>query len=366
MVIKPVVEWKQSFARNLSFILLLPLSVLYGIFSEARNALYDIRLFRSARFRSYVIGVGSLSVGGSGKTPLVEYLALHLFRKGIRTGVISNGFRKKSEGLVIVSDGKQILENVFTSGDEAYFMAVNFLEASAEIPVISCSDRIKGVQILEERFQCNAVIIDDSFQYRKLEKNVEFLVQDYLETSYPHFPLPAGRLREFKRNLNRAEAVVISKTPDGFNEQVLSGKWGKKVCISHYTPLCFQNCFEPDKQPLKMLSGKKIILFFGLGHNESFACSVRGLCSRYNACIIRSFEFQDHHWYSPGEVQEIFDSLNGLQLDQCMILTTQKDAVKIKAEWVPLGMRSKVFFLRSEFKFESQNQFENLIKIPHI
>jgi tetraacyldisaccharide 4'-kinase len=340
--------------------------VLFGIFAEARNVLYDIRFFRSLRFRSYVIGIGSLSVGGSGKTPLVEYLAERLFKKGVSVGVISNGFRKKSSGLVIVSDGKKILENVFASGDEAYLMAVNFLEAGAEIPVISCSDRIKGVQILEERFQCNAIVIDDSFQYRKLEKNVEFIVQDYLETSYPNFTLPVGRLREFKRNLNRAEAVVISKAPDCFNEQVLSSKWGKKVCFTHYKPLHFQNCFEPDKQPLEMLSGKKVILFFGLGHNESFASSIRDLCSRYDACIARSFEFQDHHWYTLGEIQKIFDSLNGIPLDQCMVLTTQKDAVKIKAEWVPLGMRSKVFFLRSEFRFESQNQFENLIKIPHI
>lgn len=119
MVFKPVVEWKNPLFRILGYLLLFPFSLFYGIFAECRNILYDSGFFRKHTFESFIIGVGSLSVGGSGKTPLAEFLAIQLAQRGVRVGVISNGYRKTSRGTVIVTDGKIIKETVSRSGDEA-------------------------------------------------------------------------------------------------------------------------------------------------------------------------------------------------------------------------------------------------------
>lgn len=366
MVIKPVAEWKNPFFRIIGYIFLFPLSVFYGLLAQCRDILYDLGFFKVVAFDSFVIGIGSLSVGGSGKTPLAEFLAVSLAKKGARVGVISNGFRKTSKGTIIVSDGEAILESVYRSGDEAYMMALNFLEAGLDIPVISASDRIEATVLCVQKFKCDVIILDDAFQYRKITKSVEFVVQDHFESRYPLITLPAGRLREFKNNLKRADAVIISKAPEVDNAKTEALHWGKDVIISRYRPDYLQPLFKPDRMPLTILANKKIVLFSALGYNGSFVNSVSILCTKQNAQIVRILEFQDHYWYDQYSLRRIFQWMADRSPSEFLVLTTQKDAVKIKPEWVPKEWKAHIFFLKSEFIIESQIQFENLIKIPQI
>ncbi len=366
MVFKPVVEWKNPLFRVLGYLLLFPFSLFYGIFAECRNILYDSGFFRKHTFESFIIGVGSLSVGGSGKTPLAEFLAIQLAQRRVRVGVISNGYRKTSRETVIVTDGKIIKETVSRSGDEAYVMAINFIVAGLEIPVVSGSDRIEAVKICEEQFNCSVIIIDDAFQYRKITKSVEFVVQDYFESMFPHLTLPAGRLREFRRNIRRADAVILSKTPEAVTDKSVALRWRKDIIISRYQPVYLQKWFKPDKFPLGILNNQKIILFSALGYNESFVNAVSTLCFKYNALIECKLEFQDHYRYNKNTLQKIFNRIKGLSPFDHLVLTTQKDAVKMQPEWVPDEWQTHVYFLKAEFSMESQIQFENLIKIPQI
>ena len=366
MVIKPVVEWKNPFCRIIGYIFLFPFSLFFGLMAECRNILFDLGFLEFRKFKTFIIGVGSLSVGGSGKTPLTEFLAIRLAHQGMRVGVISNGFRKTSKGTVIVSNGKAILESVSRSGDEAYLMAMNFIDAGLEIPVISGSDRIQAVIICELEFKCNVIILDDAFQYRKIIKSVECIVQDHYESRFPLITLPAGRLREFKRNLKRADAVVVTKMPDNVSWLSDSSRWGTNVHISRYRPAYLQNWFEYEKKPLNLLENKKVVLFSALGYNESFINAASILCSKHQAPIVRMQEFQDHYRYDKETLQKIFNWMKGQEPSEFLVLTTQKDAVKMKPEWIPAEWKPHVYFLKSEFSIESQIQFENLIKIPQI
>ncbi|KAB2877885.1 tetraacyldisaccharide 4'-kinase [bacterium] len=366
MVIKAIVEWKNPFIRSVSHVVFFPLSLLFGIAAQFRNKLYDFRIFKSLRCNTFIIGVGSLSVGGSGKTPLVEFLAELLARRGLKIGVISNGYGKKSTGAVVVSDGKNQLTDVYIAGDEAYLMAVNFQKSNLHIPVISGSDRICAVRILQNKFNVDVIILDDAFQYRKIKKSIEFIAQDYFESAYPLMTLPSGRLREFKSNMQRADALIITKSPEGTDEKQLSNRWQREAYISHYFPAALQRWFDDVEFPLITLTQKKILLFSALGYNTSFQSGITELCSSYQAQIVRVIEFQDHHWYTEDDLRKMLRLIPEENSSDYIILTTQKDVVKLKPEWLPKKYREAAYFIKSEFSLDSQIQFENMIKISHI
>ncbi|MBL7960142.1 tetraacyldisaccharide 4'-kinase [bacterium] len=366
MVIKAIVEWSNPFVRFISHIIFFPLSLLFGIAAQFRNKLYDFRIFKSLRCNTYIIGVGSLSVGGSGKTPLVEFLAELLARRGLKVGVVSNGYGKKSTGTAVVSDGKNHLTDVYNAGDEAYLMAVNFQKSNLRIPVISGSDRIYAVRILQNTFDVDVIILDDAFQYRKIEKSIEFIAQDYFESAYPFITLPSGRLREFKSNMKRADALIITKSPDGTDEKQLSNRWQRQAYISHYFPAALQRWFDGVEFPLITLTQKKILLFSALGYNTSLRSAITELCSRCHAQVVRAIEFQDHHWYTKNDLEKMLRLIPEENSTDYIILTTQKDVVKLKPEWLPEKYRETAYFITSEFTLDSQIQFENMIKIPHI
>ncbi len=366
MVIKPIVEWNRPCLKKLFILLFAPVALVFGLFAEVRNRLYDAGLFQCRKRRSFVLGVGSLSVGGSGKTPLVEFLAIRLATIGVKVGVISNGYGKKRSSTTIVSDGEQLLVGVGDAGDEAFLMAVNFLEAKARIPVMSAANRMEAADILENKFGCRLIILDDSFQYRKIAKSLEVIVQDHMETEYPRLPLPVGRLREFGWNMNRADVMIITKTPERADLDSLRNQWGREFFVSHYRPAYVQHWFDGRRESLDRLNGRSVLVFSGLGHHASFLALVRELCNSNKATLLKPIEFQDHHWYTRSDMQKIFGVLKRTPLERCMILTTQKDAVKIKRDWVPAPFIPYVYYLRSEFTIESQIQFENLLKISDI
>ncbi|MBL7994116.1 tetraacyldisaccharide 4'-kinase [bacterium] len=366
MVIKAIVEWKNPFIRLISHIIFFPLSIVFGVAAQVRNKLYDFRILKSLRCNTFIIGVGSLSVGGSGKTPLVEFLATLMVQRGLRVGVVSNGYRKKSTGTVVVSDGDSLLTDVYIAGDEAYIMAVDFHKSNLHIPVISGPDRICAVRILQNTFDVDVIILDDVFQYRKIEKSFEFIAQDYFESAYPLLTLPSGRLREFRNNMKRADAMIITKSPEGADEKQLSNRWGREVYISHYFPVALGRWFDDVEFPLITLTEKKIILFSALGYNTSLHGGITELCSRCHAQVARTIEFQDHHWYTENDLKKILRLIPEENSSDYVILTTQKDVVKLKPEWLPKKHRETAYFIKSEFGLDSQIQFENMIKIPHI
>jgi tetraacyldisaccharide 4'-kinase len=354
MVVKPVLQWKNPIIKISFAITLSPVSLLFFVITMVRNFWYD-HFSHPAEFKTPIIGVGSLTAGGSGKTPLVEFIAMRLTRAGMRAAVVSNGYKKKQPGLTPVSDGKVIHCSPEDSGDEAFMMALNFRQAGIDVPVVSCADRIEAMQFLETHFELDVVILDDSFQYRKLKKNVEIVVQDFYEINLLPVLLPLGRRRDLAMSLKRAEGVVIAKTPETHLSEDRS-YFDKKVWISGYAPDVLVHGFRGTYEPMEFLCGKKIILFSALGYPESFENAVNALCRTFHAEILRCYEFQDHHWYRKSEIQRMLLPISAGHR-AAIALTTQKDMVKMDRSWIPESCLDSIFYLKCTVGMPDEDNF---------
>ncbi len=355
MVVKAVLQWKNPFFKVVAAVFLFPFSFLFFVTILIRNLVYGY-ILKPAVFQTPVIAVGSLSAGGSGKTPLVEFLAMQLTRAGRRVAVITNGYKKKQPGLTLVSDGHKILVNVNEAGDEAFMLAVNFQLARMRVPVIACSDRVKAMRLIEDRFDADAVILDDAFQYRKLGKNIELVVQDFYEMKLPAMLLPVGRWRDLPMSLKRADGVVIAKTPES-DRSGIQNYFGRSCTGSHYNPVELVRGFDGQCEPLEFLAGKKIVLFSGLGYPESFERTVNELCRSFDATIECTYEFQDHHRYRAKDLKKIISSIPRSDRGEHVVLTTQKDMVKINMEWLPEITVRSLFYLKCKFTIHEEDRF---------
>ncbi|NUM81707.1 tetraacyldisaccharide 4'-kinase [bacterium] len=330
MVVKPVVQWKNLLLKIAGLILFFPFSIVVKFFLHIRNFLYDHEWMHVTRIGTPIICVGSVTAGGSGKTPVVEFLAAKLSREGCRVAVVSNGYRKKSTGTILVSDGKTIAASVESSGDEAYLLARNFIKNNLDIPVVSGADRIAAVQYLETSFRSEVIILDDGYQYRKLHSDWNIVILDYHEWLYPHWAIPLGRLRDLARRIDDADAILVSKCP----EQVDPKPWEifqPKKIFSSYPISSFVNYHTNASISLGSIAGRSVLAFAGLGFHESFCRSLQKICGDYQAVLKDFIEFQDHHWYQPREIKRIIDKA---KRDRAVVVTTEKDAVKLKKEWM--------------------------------
>ena len=161
----------MHFFRQILFPLFMPMSWLYGCTIWVRNQFYNFRWIKTTSFDKPVISVGNITSGGTGKTPLVIYLAQLLLKHGKKPGIISRGYGRKSQGMQIVHDGKKLLSNSETTGDEPYLMA-RVLE---KVPVVVCENRIRGIRQLLNYYSVNVIIMDDGFQHRKMNRDLDIV-----------------------------------------------------------------------------------------------------------------------------------------------------------------------------------------------
>ncbi len=187
--------------------LLFPLTGLYGLAIEIRNLLYDKRCIKTSKFDIPVISVGNLTVGGTGKTPFVIYLAQYLKESSLSVGIVSRGYGRKTKGTVIVHDGKSILSSHDESGDEPWLIA----SALKSVPVIVDEDRTQGIQTLIDKFPVDVVLLDDAFQHRRAGRDLDILLINSRESSGNYHLLPGGKLREPLRQSRRASLIVHTK-----------------------------------------------------------------------------------------------------------------------------------------------------------
>lgn len=356
MALKPVIQWKHPLIRFAGLLLFSPLAVLYGVIIFFRNFSYHRKWRVIRRFQTHLVGIGGLTVGGSGKTPLVEFLAIEMFKRGKKTAVVSHGYRRKKKGLVFISDGRRLLESVEAAGDEAFMLSVNFLQAGCAIPVVACDDREEAILFLEQRERPDSIVLDNSFQDKAIGKKVNLIVIDYRESKYPNWPLPVGRYRDLPQEAMAADALIITKTPE--NGLKLHG-WQTQLPVfySSYTPAEWVNMFDFQRYPLETFSGKKLMAFAGLGFPESFVSVLEDLCRRFQMEMTGFKEFHDHAWYDEKQLKKISEKIPKEKENEYIIVTTQKDAVKIRPDWVK--GRVPWLYLRSEFKLRLPNDIES-------
>ncbi len=337
------------------------LSKIFEVIVKLRLFLYNVRIFRDSTLGIQVIAVGNLTVGGTGKTPVVEKFATALRDQGRTVAILSRGYRSKppplSKRLIdkllfrddrtpprVVSDGKSLLLDSETAGDEPYMLASNL----KDVVVLVDKDRVKSGRYAIEKFGCDTLLLDDGFQYWKLRgRRRDIVLIDCQQPFGNEHLLPRGTLREPPSHLARANTIFITKS-DGDTARLRARiarhnpTAGIIECIHH--PLYFEDVFTGEQHGLDLLKGKRVASFSGIAQPESFERSLVKLGGE----LVYAKRFADHHRFTQ---QEILNAINrGKKRQAEVIITTQKDAVrfpKIDRRDLP------IYFMRVEIKILS-------------
>lgn len=330
------------------------LSYLYNVIVQLRFFLYSQGIFRHHTLGCQVISVGNLTVGGTGKTPVVEVFARDLLKAGRKVAILSRGYKKKEPNWVnrlidlllrreqnrpprVVSDGKQLLLDSAMSGDEPYMLATNV----PDVAVLVDKDRVKSGRYAIDKLGCDTLILDDGFQYLALKHWVEIVLVDRQNPFSNGHVLPRGILRESIGNLRRADFVFITKCDGSDNSalraQIRSLNDKAEIMECAHRPRHLENVFTGEQHGLEFLKGIDLAAVSGIAAPHGFEQELE----RRGARLVYRERFEDHHRYTQ---QEIIDIINtSRELRARAIITTQKDAVrfpKIDRCDVP------IFFLR--------------------
>jgi len=305
-------------------IVLPPLSLLYGAVTRTRLSLYRRGTFQTTKLDRPVISIGNITTGGTGKTPLVEYVARSIASHGKKVCILTRGYGRKDAHLqVIVSDGYGVLASPTEAGDEPYLLATKLAGQAA---VISSADRIAAGQEAIKDFGTEAFVLDDGFQHLRLARDLNIACIDATNPWGGGRLLPYGRLREAPEGLSRADCVVLTRcnqveSVEALREQVRELIDGRPI-------------FESRMRPLRVVSLKngpetisvpgRVGAFCAVGNPESFFASLREL--GYEVGLERAFV--DHHVYSQGDVEALHQLAKETGVNA--LITTAKDAVKLK------------------------------------
>lgn len=310
--------------------LLLPLSAAFRFGVALRHAGYQHGWFKTRRLSRPVVSVGNLTVGGTGKTPLVVCIAKILLRRGWKPSILTRGYGRSSKAkMIVVAPGAGRRANAQETGDEPALLA----RALPEVPLVICTDRFRGGQAAEERFQVDVHILDDGFQHLALARDVDLLALDATQTISDRHLLPAGRQREPLSALRRAQIVVLTRTdsadPQPLEELVLKVHPAAKVFRSRTKLLRWTDALSGESISIEKSRTQKVAAFCGLGNPQAFFADVR----RWGFNLVAEDAFPDHHVYTGEEIQQLVAGAR--KKGAAGLLTTQKDAVKICKDWTP-------------------------------
>ena len=324
-------------------LLLIPVSMLYSLVMILRNFCYDHQfIMKSTRIQGCkIISIGNISVGGTGKTPTVEYLAALLLAQNKKPAILSRGYRRKSRGLQVVSDGETIISDCERSGDEPYLLARNL----PGTPVVVEGDRIKGAKFIVENFSPDYIILDDGFQHRRIQRDLDIVLIDASQDIGNGLTIPGGWLREPLSGLRRADIIILTRVDQSHDPGRLAG-WlrtylGVATIQSIHQPVCLKSLSSLETVDIDLLAAERVIIFSGIGNPQSFRSTVTAL----GAIITDEIFFPDHHTYSSSDITNLTSRAN--QHDARWILTTEKDAIKLQHM---SGLSTKFLFLKIVLK----------------
>lgn len=337
------------------------LARLYAALAAARHFLFDHGIFRHHTLGCQVISIGNLTVGGTGKTPVVEVFARALQKEGRTVAILSRGYKKQEHSLWkrlldtftgrerrraprVVSDGAELLLDSARSGDEPYMLATNL----RNVVVLVDKNRVKSGRYAIDKLHCDTLILDDGFQYRALKHRVEVVLVDGTNPFDNGYCLPRGLLRESISNIRRADFIFITKSNGKLAEPLkarlrsLNPTAEISECRHHSKYL--QNVYSGERQDLSLLKLRNVALVSGIASPEGFEQEI----VRLGGVLVYMKRYADHHRYTQ---QEIIDLINKAKKQQAvLIVTTEKDAVrfpKIERQDVP------IYFLRVEIELLS-------------
>jgi tetraacyldisaccharide 4'-kinase len=289
-----------------------------------RNIAFDLGILRRRRVAVPVISVGNLTAGGTGKTPLVELLVGRLLSQKKKPVVVSRGYGRQSRGVLIVSDGSGMQPNVLEGGDEPSQMARRF----PSVGVVVGEKRVDAALRAARDLRPDVIVLDDGFQHRYLERDLDIVVLD-ARTDITREPLlPAGRRREPLESLKRANLVVISYARD---TRPLEWETSVRLYVDapivrcRYVIRTICRLGSRETMPLPEMRQFRFAAFSGIGSHRGFVDDLRAL----GMSLVAEQRFPDHHWYTAKDLSAFVSSAKGRSAEA--IITTEKDAVRIEA-----------------------------------
>ena len=332
--------------KILAGLLLYPMSLLYGAVVYMRNKFFDWGVLSQCAFDVPVIVVGNISVGGTGKTPHVEYI-VDILRHKYNIGVVSRGYKRHTKGFVMATPSSTPSD----IGDEPYQIYKKF---GKEVAVAVCENRVDGInELLNINPDINLIVLDDAFQHRYVKPKVAVVVTEFNRPVFSDHLLPYGRLRESKASLSRADIVVVSKCPDTPKGVDLM-LYDRNLDLFPYQKVFFSK-FEygslvpvfPSEAPsmppsLDFLTDRDMVLAVaGIGNPKPFVKYIR----RYKARVWVNI-FPDHHNFNSKDFTLIADRFLAMRGNSKIIITTEKDAVRIASNpEFPADLRPYIYYL---------------------
>lgn len=320
-----------------------------------RNNLYDKGLLKSRRFNIPVIVVGNLTVGGTGKTPHVEYL-LRLLSNNGSIATLSRGYKRNTKGFILADASA----TAATIGDEPF----QYYQEFSDVHVAVCEDRVNGIEQLQQKIpDLKIVVLDDAMQHRPVQASFTILITDYNRLFYKDFIMPAGLLREPREGASRAEAVIVSKCPQNLSrEEMLAIEEMIKKYTRPDTPVFFTG-FRYG-QPIAIGSEaklkKKIVLLTGIAN----PAPLKKYLSANSYEVLQHLSYPDHHQYTEQNIQRLQELLKDDKYKDAVILTTSKDAVKLTGPELKNDvMKLPVYYVPIKVQFLQQAEvFDQLIR----
>jgi tetraacyldisaccharide 4'-kinase len=332
--------------------LLFPLAFIYGSITATRNLLFDYGIFKSQTHNIPIICIGNLSVGGTGKTPHTQYI-INLLKNDYKVAILSRGYGRKTSTL-------QVVESTSTAqevGDEPLQLKQN----NPNCLVVVEKNRNKGVkQILKDFPETQVILLDDGYQHRWIKVGFNILITPYSSPYYKDSLMPVGNLRESKKGAERANAIIFSKTPNNSNPTLKKGMLERihlfahqKAYFSHIN-YCTWKCISTNKE-LTSDEHQSITLVSGIANPKPLVDYLQNAGHK-----VKHLKFADHHNYTPNDIANILSKYNKDSSAKKLILTTEKDATKLRAFKEDFGT-ANVYYLPIEIDFEENEKFEKQI-----
>lgn len=343
---------------------LLPFSWLYSFIVFIRNKCFDWGIFKQESFDIPVICVGNITVGGTGKTPHVEYL-IEILKPHFKVAVLSRGYKRKTKGFILASSDSTALQ----IGDEPYQIKLKY----PDVLVAVDGNRRRGIQALlalPQNFRPDIILLDDAFQHRYVKPSFIVLLTDYNRLMTHDRLLPAGRLREPLHHTEKANMIIVTKCPSSINpleQRIIS----KDIQAYPYQDLFFTTFRYGDllpvfadsgakPLPLQELKNRNVLAITGIANPRPFYRVIKKQTRKVSV-----LEFPDHHMFKQKDIDKIVAAFNGLDAEKRIVVVTEKDAARFRSiKKIDESFRQSLYYLPIQIKFvnsEDQNIFNSKI-----
>lgn len=335
-------------------ILLLPFALVFGLIVWIRNWLYDKNISRSASFGLPIICVGNLSVGGTGKSPMVEYLAMHL-KNRFKVAILSRGYKRKTRGYALATPQTTAID----IGDEP----MQFHRKFPDIPVAVGEERLVAIpQLLHDRPDTGVILLDDAFQHRAIKAGLNILLTDHGNLFTRDFFLPTGDLRDLPSGYKRAHIIIVTKCRPDMSVEEKEAITREIKPLPHqklfFTTIAYGTPYHITQQNLRLMDeNTEVLLITGIANPRPLKKYLEERIHTYYM-----MHYNDHHIFSIDDWREIIKRFQGIQAENKILLTTEKDAMRLlKFEQEINGMPFYVMPIEHKFLFGRAQEFDGMV-----